>query len=75
MGSIDGMLNNINIDRESFKLEKLQGNKVSGVDGIVPESLVKSSVSLSVPISIIFNHLVNTGIFPDDWEEANVSAL
>ena len=68
LGSLDGMLNNINIDREKVlsKFEKLQVNKASGVDGIVPELLVKTSVSLSVPLSIIFNHSFNTGIVPDD---------
>ena len=71
------MLNDINIDREKIlnKLEKLQFIKASGVDGIVPELLVKTSVSLSVPQSIIFNHSFNTGIVLDDWKKANVSAI
>ena len=43
--------------------------------GIVPELLQKTSVSLSVPLSIIFNHSFNTGIVPDDWKKANVSAI
>ena len=52
LGSLDGMLNDINIDREKVlnKLEKLQVNKAPGVNGIVPELLVKTSVSLSVPL-------------------------
>ena len=76
LGSLDGMLNDINIVREKVlnKLEKLQVNKAPGVDGI-PELLVKTSVSLSVPLSIIFNHSFNTGIVPDDWKKANVSAI
>ena len=43
LGSIDGVLTDINIDRErvSNKLQKLQVNKAAGVDGIVPELLVK----------------------------------
>ena len=68
LGSIDGMLNGINIDKEKIlnKLEKLQVNKAPVVDGIVLELLVKTSVSLSVPLSVIFNHSFNTGIAPDD---------
>ena len=71
------MLNDINIDKEKVvnKLEKLQVNKAPGVDGIVPELLVKTSLSLSVPLSIIFNYSFNTGIVPDDWKKANVSAI
>ena len=62
------MLNDINIDREKVlnTLEKLQVNKVPGVDGIVPELLAKTSTSLSVSLSIIFNHSFNTGIVSDD---------
>ena len=45
------------------------------MNGIVPELLVKTSASLSVPLSIIFNHSFNTGIVPDDWKKANVSAI
>ena len=77
LGSSDGMLNYINIDREKVlnKLVKLQVNKTPGVDGIVSELLVKTSVSLSVPLSIIFNHSFNTGIVPNDWKKANVSAI
>ena len=44
------------------------------MDGIVPELLVKTSVSLSVPLSIIFNHSFNTAFVPDDWKKAYVSA-
>ena len=69
------MLNDINIDREKVLNKKLQVNKAPGVDGIVPELLVKTSVSLSVPLSIIFNHSFNTGIVPDDWKKTNVSAI
>ena len=75
MGSLDGMLNDINIDREKVlnKLIKLQVNKAPGVDGIVPELLVKTSVSLCISLSIIFNHSY-TGIVLDDWKKANVSS-
>ena len=77
LGSLDGMLNDIDIDREKVlnKLDKLQVNKASGVDDIVPELLVKTSASLNVPLSIIFNHSFITGIVPDDWKKANVSAI
>ena len=53
LGSLDGMLNDINIDREKVlnKLEKLQVNKAPCEDGIVLKYLVKTSVSLSVTIN------------------------
>ena len=58
LGSLDVMLNDINIDREKVlnKLEKLQVNRAPGVDGIILKLLVKTSDSLSVPLLIIFNH-------------------
>ena len=45
--------------------------------------LVKKMVSklyyfhiiLHQSLSIIFNHSFNTGIVPDDWKKANVSAI
>ena len=77
LGSLDGMLNDINIDRENIlnKLEKLQVNKAQCVDGIIPALLVKTSASLSVPLSIVVNHSFNTGIVLDDWKKVNVSAI
>ena len=42
---------------------------------VKPKLLVKTSVSLGVPLSIIFNHSFNTGIVLDDWKKANVSAV
>ena len=45
------------------------------MDGIVPELLVKTSASLSVPLSIIYNHSFNTDIVPNDWKKTNVSAV
>ena len=41
----------------------------------VLNKLKKTSVSLSVPLSIIFNHSFNTGIVLNDWKKANVSAI
>ena len=63
-GSLDGILNDINIDREKVlnKLEKLQVNKVPGVDSVIPKLLVKSSISLSVPLSITYLKRTTHGV-------------
>ena len=44
------------------------------MEDIILGLLVKTSVSLSVPLSIIFNHSFNTAFVPDDWKKAYVSA-
>ena len=58
LGSLDSVLNDINIEKVLNKLQQLQVNKAADVDGIVQELLVGKNirVSLSVPLSVIFNH-------------------
>lgn len=64
MSTLVDMLNYINLNSVKIfnKLEKLQINKPPCVDGIIPEILVKTSASLRVRLSIIFNYSFNSGI-------------
>ena len=56
-------------------LQKSNLRKASGPD-IVPARLLKeSSEELSPILTCIFNKSLQTGIVPDDWKTANVSAI
>ena len=57
------------------KLKKLKANKAAGVDGIVPEILVKTADVICKPLGCIFNESLNTGYIPLDWRRANVTAI
>ena len=56
-------------------LQKSNPRKASGPN-IVPAGLMKEcSEELSLILTIIFNKSLQTGTAPDDWKEANVSAV
>ena len=54
------------------KLNRLNVNKASGVDGIHPSLLRELSEQLSGPLSILFRTL-DEGIVHIDWRAANVT--
>jgi hypothetical protein len=56
-------------------LNKLNCSKSPGPDGIHPRVLYELRKVLSLPLSIIYQTSVNTGILPDDWKEANITAI
>ena len=67
-------LNNIFFDYK--KLLKIIGlldaNKAHGFDGISIRMLKLSSVSIIKPLSIMFQHCLKSGTFPDDWKKRNI---
>ena len=58
-----------------MKLNKLNVNKASGVDGIHPSLLRELSEQLSDPLSILFRRTLDEGMVPTDWRAANVTPL
>ena len=58
-----------------MKLNKLNVNKASGVDGIHPSLLREFSEQLSDPLSILFRGTLDEGVVPTDWRAANVTPL
>ena len=58
-----------------MKLNKLNVNKASGVDGIHPSLLRELSEQLSDPLSILFRRTLDEGMVPKDWRAANVRPL
>ena len=57
------------------KLNNLNPNKAQGPDNIPPRVLKELSEELSVPLSLLFNKTLETGILPQDWKSAEVTAL
>ena len=57
------------------KLKWLNATKVQGPDGIPPKVLKELSKEISVPLCILFNKFLETGIIHNDWKSAEVVAL
>ena len=67
--------NNINVCQLSFsydsilnELFKINDSKGSGPDSIPPIFLKKCAVNLAIPLQIIFNDSLKSGIFPSRWK-------
>ena len=57
------------------KVKKMKDNKSPGVDGI-PTKLFKEIVEqISKPLAKVFNLLLEEGIVPSEWKEANITPL
>ena len=66
-----------NISDEDVKdiIKVLQLNKAHGPDEISVAMIKLCGDSLSLPLRIIFKNIIDTGIFPDQWKEANVTPV
>ena len=76
-GDLNDVLHEIVINEDVVlsKLLKLQVNKAAGVDGIVPEILLKAANAICKPLTNIFNASIQSGYVPIDWRRANVTAI
>ena len=50
-------------------------NKARGPDDISGRMIELCGENIARPLSIIFNNIIRTGIFPDLWESANVTPV
>ena len=57
------------------KLNMLDPNKAQGPDQIPSRVLKELSKELSTPLSILFNLSLETGVVPQDWCSAEVTAI
>ena len=48
-------------------IKKLKWNKACGIDGIVNEFLIDTSIIIAPILTKLFNIVINTGIVPDVW--------
>ena len=51
----------------------LNVNKAHGADNISGRMIDLCGESITLPLSIIFTNIMNTGIFPNNWKSANVT--
>jgi hypothetical protein len=59
----------------SEKLASLNPTKSAGPDGLHPRVLKECSDQLAEPLYAIMRRSLDTGVVPDAWREANISAI
>ena len=57
------------------KFKKMKDNKSPGVDGIPPKLLKEIVEQISTPLAKVLNLLLEEGIVPSEWKEANITPL
>ena len=67
-------LENINITEDMVrkKLSNLKTSCAPGPDGIHPRVLKEAAVQLALPLSILFQKSIDSGVLPDDWKVGTV---
>ena len=70
-------LDNIKINPKQISdiIKNLNVNKAHGPDEISGRMIEICGGNTTLPLSIIFNNIIKTGIFPDLWKCANVSPV
>ena len=70
-------ISNIDIseDKVNIKLKNLSVGKSCGPDSIHPRVLKELSNNFALPLLIIFQTSLKTGILPQDWKIANITAI
>ena len=56
-------------------LKKLKPNKTGGVDGLNSSYILGIAEAIVKPLQIIFNKTLTSGVIPNDWKCANVTAI
>ena len=56
-------------------IQNLDSNKSSGTDIIPIRTIKEFAEQLAPPLAIIYNKIIETGIFPDKWKTANVTPI
>ena len=56
-------------------MNKMKENESPGVDGISPKILKETVEQISTPFAHVFNMLLQEGIVPLEWKEANIILL
>ena len=65
----------ITAEKVAGKLEKLNKFKGSGPDNMHPHLLKETAITISVPLSMIFQESLRSGETPADWRRANVTPI
>ena len=65
----------ISIDETKLSLKRMKANKAAGTDGIPSEFYKHTGDILDHPLTALFNHVLNTGLYPDTWCEGLINPL
>ena len=70
-------MDNITVTEQGVKklLQKSKPQKATGPDTIPAQILRECSEELALFLTIVFNRTLQTGRIPEDWKQANVSAV
>ena len=71
------ILDTVTIDQRLILdiIKNINVNKAHGPDDISGRMIELCGVNITVPLSIIFNNILTTGIFPILWKSANVTPV
>jgi hypothetical protein len=58
--------------RHNMILHSLNVSKATGADGISARLLKLTAPSISNSLTLLFNHSLQTGSFPDEWKHAKL---
>ena len=58
-----------------MKIRDMKDTKSPGVDGIPPKLLLETVEHTSIPLATVLNLLLEEGIVPLEWKEANLIPL
>ena len=73
----DASLDNVSVTTEYIIniINTLCSNKAHGYDGISVAMLKLCASEVAIPLRIIFQDCINSGMFPDCWKYANVQPI
>ena len=73
----DAVLSHVNVSKEQIIniINNFSSNKAHGYDGISVSMLKLYAAEIAIPLQIIFQDCINSGLFPDCWKFANVQPV
>ena len=77
---LDGILNDIlngpiQLNKTRASIRKLKSNKAADIDGIESEFYKHAGGNLDAPLTALFNHTFDCGLYPDTWCEGIINPL
>ena len=60
------------IDKINFTDDDINVDKAHGRDNISIQMVKLCGKSIALPLNLIFQSILNDGVFPDDWDKSNV---
>ena len=57
------------------KLSTLRQNTAPGIDGLRPKVIRAIALSLSIPLSVLFQHSFDSSTFPNDWKQGVITPI